>query len=63
MIHDPDCQLVDKNHSGPHHVRPGHPKAEAVEYRCELPDCPNRMEQYEHYHTVVYVVDGLTGMR
>ena len=25
-MHDPDCLLLDKNHEGPHHVRPGHPK-------------------------------------
>lgn len=29
---------------------------ETVEYRCDEPDCPNRLE-WPHYHTVVYVVD------
>jgi hypothetical protein len=29
LEHDPDCQLIDKAHGGPHHVRPGHPKVGA----------------------------------
>lgn len=27
--HDPACLLIDKNHDGPHHVRPDHPALKA----------------------------------
>ena len=36
--HDPDCLLIDKNHDGPHHVRPDHPalKGKANVYHCSI---------------------------
>ena len=37
--HDPDCLLLDKNHDGPHMVRPDHPKIRLTPQTYECSAC------------------------